>query len=121
MKYDLKIKLFQHCGFNHVFFFKYLSSFFNTLGEFPELSRVFVTERDLFLANTLRETVDARIHFSQGLFIFFNYQFSIHVYGDISTGHFVIPNSADGPPVVVGVVGIGHVAGIVEVALNAFE
>jgi hypothetical protein len=30
------------------------------------------------------------------------------------------PSTADGPPVVVGVVGIGHVAGIVEVVFIVF-
>jgi len=53
-------------------------------GEFPGLSRVFVSERDLFLAHSLQMASDS------------------------------IPPMAVSPRVVVGVVGIGHVPGIVE-------
>merc|ERR1719402_1947412 len=52
-------------------------------GEFPALSRVFVTERDLFLAHSLQMAADA----------------------------FPVPGAR---PVIVGVVGIGHVPGIVK-------
>jgi len=55
-------------------------------GEFPALSEVFVAERDLFLSHSLQLSAD-----------------SIHSYCSSAT-----------PRVVVGVVGIGHVPGIVK-------
>ncbi|XP_064632305.1 traB domain-containing protein-like isoform X2 [Lineus longissimus] len=57
-------------------------------GEFPALSSVFVAERDIFLAHSLHVAVQSipRMETENGLII---------------------------PPVIVGVVGIGHVAGIV--------
>ncbi|XP_071961496.1 traB domain-containing protein-like [Antedon mediterranea] len=56
-------------------------------GEFPALSRVFVTERDMFLANSLRMCAQP----------FYSEHKNAYV-----------------APVVVGVVGIGHTPGIVE-------
>ncbi|XP_059153795.1 traB domain-containing protein-like [Physella acuta] len=57
-------------------------------GEFPALGRVFVTERDIFLAHSLRKVAQP----------------------------LACPEAPDGklPTVVVGVVGIGHVQGIKE-------
>ena len=63
-------------------------------GEFPALSRVFVQERDLFLAHSLRIAVDSPVKFVP----------------EQSTPHHMVTNEA---PVVVGVVGIGHVSGII--------
>lgn len=57
-------------------------------GEFPALSRVFVKERDLYLVHSLRLATEPMPRASEA-------------------GEF-------GPAVVVGVVGIGHVQGIVE-------
>ncbi|KAK2145932.1 hypothetical protein LSH36_646g01023 [Paralvinella palmiformis] len=57
-------------------------------GEFPALSRVFVKERDLYLVHSLRQATQPMPRASEA--------------GDF------------GPPVVVGIVGIGHVQGIVE-------
>merc|ERR1712156_73676 len=58
-------------------------------GEYPAMSRVFVDERDTFLAYSLRQASEAPVQ-----------------------------NGSDGglsePPVIVGVVGIGHVNGIVQ-------
>jgi pheromone shutdown protein TraB len=64
------------------------------LGEFPALSRVFVQERDLFLAHALRVAVDSPVKFVP----------------EQCTPHHITTND---PPVIVGVVGIGHVSGIV--------
>lgn len=61
-------------------------------GEFPALSRVFVTERDYYLAYSLQLAATP-----------------------IHTAHGIIPS------VVVGVVGIGHVPGIVENWQNVTE
>ncbi|XP_033646610.1 traB domain-containing protein-like isoform X1 [Asterias rubens] len=57
------------------------------MGEFPALSRVFVSERDVFLANSLRVCSQPMSH---------------PMYGGLVN------------PVVVGVVGIGHMPGITE-------
>lgn len=57
-------------------------------GEFPDLSRVFITERDQFLAYTLRRVAHPILTRTNRL------------------GYV--------PSVVVGVVGIGHVQGIVD-------
>ncbi|XP_033105618.1 traB domain-containing protein-like [Anneissia japonica] len=56
-------------------------------GEFPALSRVFVTERDMFLANSLQMCTQPLYSEHKNAFV---------------------------APVVVGVVGIGHTPGIVE-------
>jgi len=56
-------------------------------GEYPAMSNVFVGERDTFLAYSLRQASEAPVQNGAGL-----------------------PD----PPVVVGVVGIGHVTGIVQ-------
>ena len=70
------------------------NSFFHSSGEFPALSRVFVQERDLFLAHSLRIAVDSPVKFVP----------------EQSTPHHMVTNEA---PTVVGVVGIGHGSGIV--------
>lgn len=64
-----------------------LTLFFCFSGEFPAMSRVFVDERDTFLAYSLQTAAEAPFQNGYGT-------------GD--------------PPVVVGVVGIGHVAGILQ-------
>jgi len=63
-------------------------------GEFPALSQVFVAERDLFLAHSLQMAADA---------------IPVHALGPDGQKQegFV-------PPTVVGVVGIGHMPGIIE-------
>eukprot|EP00092_Neocalanus_flemingeri_P036706 GFUD01039961.1.p1 GENE.GFUD01039961.1~~GFUD01039961.1.p1 ORF type:complete len:567 (+),score=187.86 GFUD01039961.1:84-1784(+) len=63
-------------------------------GEFPALSRVFVAERDLFLAHSLQMAADA---------------IPVHALGPDG-------QKLEGfnPPTVVGVVGIGHMPGIIE-------
>jgi len=71
-------------------------------GEFPALSRVFVTERDLFLAHSLQMAADA---------------FPVH--GQLSprvaeVGQGAAASVPGARPVIVGVVGIGHVPGIVK-------
>lgn len=53
------------------------------LGTYPSMSRVFVDERDTFLAYSLRQAADAPFQ-----------------------------SGCSEPPVVVGVVGIGHMSGI---------
>ena len=63
-------------------------------GEFPALSQVFVAERDLFLAHSLQMAADA---------------IPVHALG---------PDGQKleefNPPTVVGVVGIGHMPGIIQ-------
>jgi len=54
-------------------------------GEFPGLSRVFVDERDVYLAHTLHSAASS-----------------------------VLPHTSSTPATIVGVVGIGHVPGIVQ-------
>jgi len=63
-------------------------------GEFPALSKVFVAERDLFLAHSLQMAADA---------------IPVHALGPDGQKQegFV-------PPTIVGVVGIGHMPGIIE-------
>jgi len=63
-------------------------------GEFPALSQVFVAERDLFLAHSLQMAADA---------------IPVHALGPDG-------EKLEGftPPTVVGVVGIGHMPGIIE-------
>jgi len=63
-------------------------------GEFPALSQVFVAERDLFLAHSLQMAADA---------------IPVHALGPDG-------QKLEGfnPPTVVGVVGIGHMPGIIE-------
>jgi len=63
-------------------------------GEFPALSRVFVSERDIFLSHSLQMAADA---------------IPVHA---IAPGGGLLEGFS--PPVVVGVVGIGHVPGIVN-------
>jgi len=63
-------------------------------GEFPALSRVFVSERDIFLSHSLQMAADA---------------IPVHA---IAPGGGLMEGFC--PPVVVGVVGIGHVPGIVN-------
>ncbi|XP_022095909.1 traB domain-containing protein-like [Acanthaster planci] len=60
------------------------------MGEFPTLSQVFVAERDMYLANSLRLCAES-LRYPQDM-------------QDEVVGH----------PVVVGVVGIGHVPGIIN-------
>ena len=61
-------------------------------GEFPALSSVFVEERDIFLTHSLQMAADA---------------IPAHALGDEGDVE------GAGPPTVVGVVGIGHMPGIV--------
>lgn len=63
-------------------------------GEFPALSQVFVAERDLFLAHSLQMAADA---------------IPVHALG--KDGQKIDDLN---PPTVVGVVGIGHMPGIIE-------
>jgi len=63
-------------------------------GEFPAMTKVFVDERDIYLAHTMRVVLEDPRHPAHA--------------GRLRTGH------VREPPVVVGVVGIGHVKGIVE-------
>jgi len=63
-------------------------------GEFPALSRVFVAERDLFLAHSLQMAADA---------------IPVHALGPDGQ-----KREGTSPATVVGVVGIGHMPGIIE-------
>lgn len=65
------------------------------LGEFPALSRVFVQERDLYLAHSLKLAAN-------------------RPFGHRSPSNSAAQQFEHEEPVVVGVVGIGHVPGIVQ-------
>ena len=83
--------IFKSCKYQPKY--QYASSF---SGEFPALSRVFVQERDLYLAHSLKLAA--------------NRPFGHHS----PSVEYSVADSILEEPVVVGVVGIGHVPGIVE-------